>query len=94
MTKGCPNSKKQVNRVFAVGQTAVYDGLREFADADNGFAIVEFANGKILTFHIGRTLTNGFESATRVFGTKGSAVVNGVSLILHIRHRRDREEAG
>lgn len=80
MTEGCPNPKKQVTRVFAVGQTAVYDALNQYGDADNGFAIVEFANGKILTFHIGRTLTNGFESETRVFGTKGTAIVNGVSL--------------
>lgn len=79
VTKGCPNPKKQVNRVFAVGQTAVYGDLKQYADADNGFAIVEFANGKVLTFHVGRTLTNGFEGATRVFGTKGSAIINGVS---------------
>ncbi|GMK58992.1 hypothetical protein CspeluHIS016_0700070 [Cutaneotrichosporon spelunceum] len=83
----CPNPKKQVNRVFAVGQTAVYGALNEFGDADNGFAIVEFTNGKILTFHIGRTLTNGFESATRVFGTKGSAIVNGNSTIDRVEVR-------
>jgi myo-inositol 2-dehydrogenase/D-chiro-inositol 1-dehydrogenase len=86
-TVGCPNPKKQVSRVFAVGQTAVYSALQEFGDADNGFAVVEFTNGKILTFHIGRTLTNGFESATRVFGTKGVAVVNGNSTIDRVEVR-------
>ncbi|BEI82034.1 hypothetical protein CcaverHIS002_0211940 [Cutaneotrichosporon cavernicola] len=85
--KECPNPKKQVNRVFAVGQTAVYTALNEYKDADNGFAIVEFSNGKVLTFHIGRTLTNGFESATRVFGTKGSAIVNGNSTIDRVEVR-------
>lgn len=79
MTKGLQNPKKQVNRVFAVGQTAVYGDLQKYGDADNGFALVEFANGKLLTFHLGRTLTNGFESATRVFGTKSSAIVNANS---------------
>lgn len=54
--------------------------MKKYGDADNGFALVEFANGKLLTFHLGRTLTNGFESATRVFGTKSSAIVNGNSV--------------
>lgn len=76
--KGLTNPKKQVNRVIAFGQTAVYHDLQQFGDADNGYGIVEFANGKILTSHIGRTLTNGHESSTRVFGTKGTAVVNAV----------------
>ncbi len=58
-----------------MGQTAVYTDLQKYGDADNGFGLVEFANGKILTFHLNRTLTNGHESTTRVFGTKGSAIV-------------------
>ena len=68
--------------MVAFGQTAVYGALRQFGDADNGFALVEFANGKILTSHLGRTLTNGHESTTRVFGTKGSAIINGVDVEL------------
>ena len=79
VTEGLENPKKQVDRVFAVGQTAVYGELKKYGDVDNGFALVQFANGKLLTFHLGRTLTNGFESATRVFGTKSSAIVNGNS---------------
>lgn len=87
VTKGCPNPKKQVNRVVAVGQTAVYDELNKYGDADNGWALVEFSNGKILNFHIGRTLTNGFESTTRIFGTKGSAIVNGNSAVDRVEVR-------
>ncbi|WVW81125.1 hypothetical protein I302_103116 [Kwoniella bestiolae CBS 10118] len=87
VTKGLSNPKKQVNKVFALGQTAVYTDLNKYGDADNGFALVEFANGKLLTFHLGRTLTNGFEGATRVFGTKGSAVVNGNSFVNRVEVR-------
>lgn len=76
-----------MNKVFALGQTAVYTDLQKTQDADNGWALVEFANGKVLTFHLGRTLTNGFESCTRVYGTKGSAVVNGNSTIDRVEVR-------
>jgi myo-inositol 2-dehydrogenase/D-chiro-inositol 1-dehydrogenase len=65
----------------------VYTDLQKTQDADNGWALVEFANGKILTFHLGRTLTNGFERCTRVYGTKGSAVVNGNSTIDRVEVR-------
>lgn len=41
--------------------------------------MVEFANGKVLTLHVGRTLTNGFEGMTRVCGTKAHSVINGNS---------------
>ncbi|WVQ89386.1 hypothetical protein IAS59_003143 [Cryptococcus gattii] len=85
--KGLTNPKKQVNRVIAFGQTAVYHDLQQFGDADNGYGIVEFANGKILTSHIGRTLTNGHESSTRVFGTKGTAVVNAESPVNRVQLR-------
>lgn len=34
--KGIDNPKKQVNRVVAMGQQAVYRDLAEFGDADNG----------------------------------------------------------
>ena len=38
--------------------------------------MVEFANGKILTTHLGRTLTNGYEATTRLCGTKGHTLIN------------------
>ncbi|KAL4948058.1 hypothetical protein BDW69DRAFT_203814 [Aspergillus filifer] len=74
-----PNPKKQVNRVIAMGQQAVYTDLQKYGDADNGWGLVEFANGTILTTHLGRTLTNGFEGTTRICGTKGHSIVNGNS---------------
>ncbi|KAI1207599.1 NAD(P)-binding protein [Annulohypoxylon truncatum] len=73
------NPKKQVNRVIAMGQQAIYGDLAKYGDCDNGWAIVEFANGKILTFHVGRTLNNGFESYTRVCGTKAHSIISGNS---------------
>lgn len=75
--KGLANPRKQVERVIAVGQQAVYPALAETGDCDNGFGIVEFSNGKILTTHLGRTLSNGYEATTRLNGTKGHTVING-----------------
>ncbi|KAI0891440.1 NAD(P)-binding protein [Annulohypoxylon nitens] len=87
VASGLTNPKKQVNRVTAVGQQAVYGELAKYGDCDNGWAIVEFANGKILTIHVGRTLTNGFESYTRVCGTKANSIVNGNSTINRVEVR-------
>ncbi|OAA59729.1 NAD binding Rossmann fold oxidoreductase [Niveomyces insectorum RCEF 264] len=84
---GLKNPKKQVNRVFAVGQNAVYGDLAKFGDVDNGWGMVEFANGKILTVHLGRTLTNGYEASTRVYGTKAHSIVNGNSTLNRIEIR-------
>ncbi|KAL4886091.1 hypothetical protein BJY04DRAFT_213627 [Aspergillus karnatakaensis] len=71
------NPKKQVNRVFAIGQTAVYTDLAKYGDADSAWGLVEFANGKIFKTYLGRTLTSGFEDTTRVCGTKGHVVISG-----------------
>ena len=84
---GLSNPKKQVNRVIAMGQQAVYGELAKYGDCDNGWGLVEFANGKVLTTHLGRTLTNGFEGMTRVCGTKGHAVVNGNSVVNRVEVR-------
>jgi myo-inositol 2-dehydrogenase/D-chiro-inositol 1-dehydrogenase len=81
------NPKRQVNRVVAMGQQAVYGELAKYGDADNGWGIVEFANGKILTTHLGRTLTNGYEGATRVCGTKAHSVIGGNSTINRVEIR-------
>ncbi|KAJ4294207.1 hypothetical protein N0V90_007897 [Kalmusia sp. IMI 367209] len=84
---GLKNPKKQVNRVIAMGQQAVYGDLAKYGDCDNGWGLVEFANGKVLTTHLGRTLTNGFEGMTRVCGTKGHSVINGNSTINRVEIR-------
>ncbi|KAL1844783.1 hypothetical protein VTK73DRAFT_1800 [Phialemonium thermophilum] len=76
---GLKNPKKQVNRVVAMGHNAVYGDLAKYGDCDNGWGLVEFANGKILTTYLGRTLTNGFEDTTRICGTKGHTIVTGTS---------------
>lgn len=69
-------TKKQVNRVVSMGQQAVYGDLAKYGDADNAWGLVEFANGKVLTTYLGRSVTDGFEDTTRLCGTKGHAVVN------------------
>lgn len=76
---GLANPRKQVNKVMAVGQQAVYGDLAKYDDCDNGWGLIEFANGKVLTTHLGRTLTNGFEGMTRICGTKGHSIINGNS---------------
>ncbi|XRM48095.1 hypothetical protein ABZX51_011036 [Aspergillus tubingensis] len=70
-----------------MGQQAVYGELAKYGDCDNGWGLVEFANGKILTFHLGRTLTNGFEGMTRVCGTKAHSVINANSTINRVEIR-------
>ncbi|KAK4086946.1 hypothetical protein Purlil1_8680 [Purpureocillium lilacinum] len=85
--KNIPNPKKQVNRVIAFGQQAVYSKLAEFGDADNAWGLVEFANGKILQARLSRTITNGFEASTRVCGTKGHSVINGNSTLNRVEIR-------
>ncbi|KAF2153606.1 NAD(P)-binding protein [Myriangium duriaei CBS 260.36] len=85
--EGLANPKKQVNRVIAMGQQAVYNDLAKYGDCDNGWGLIEFANGKVLTTHLGRTLTNGFEGMTRVCGTKGHSIINGNSTINRVEVR-------
>ncbi|EPE06815.1 nad binding rossmann fold oxidoreductase [Ophiostoma piceae UAMH 11346] len=84
---GIANPKKQVKRVFAVGQQAVYGALANTGDADNGWGLVEFANGKVFNMHVGRTLKNGYESTTRVYGTKAHSLINGNSTINRVEIR-------
>ncbi|KAH8655833.1 NAD binding Rossmann fold oxidoreductase [Xylariales sp. PMI_506] len=85
--KNIPNPKKQVNRVIAFGQQAIYGELAKFGDADNAWGLVEFANGKILQTTLSRTISNGFEAATRVCGTKGHSVINGNSTLNRVEIR-------
>lgn len=70
-----------------MGQQAVYGDLAKYGDCDNGWGMVEFANGKVLTTHLGRTLTNGFEGMTRICGTKGHSIVNNNSTINRVEIR-------
>jgi myo-inositol 2-dehydrogenase/D-chiro-inositol 1-dehydrogenase len=85
--KGIDNPKRQVNRVVAFGQQAVYSDLAKFGDADNAWGLVEFANGKVLHTRLSRTITNGFEASTRVCGTKGHSVINGNSTLNRVEIR-------
>lgn len=62
-----------------MGQRTLYGALAEFKDFDNAWGIVEFANGKILTSHVGRTTSHGHEGSTRILGTKGHSLVDGVA---------------
>lgn len=84
---GLTNPKKQVNRVVAMGQQVIYGDLAKYGDADNGWGLVEFANGKIMTTHLGRTTTNGYEAGTRVHGTKGHTLIGANSTINRVEIR-------
>lgn len=87
VTSGIPNPRKQCKRVIGMGQTAVYGDLQQFGDADNAWGMVEFENGSVLTMHLSRTSTNGFEASTRVHGTKSHAVINGNSALNRVELR-------
>lgn len=78
-TQNLENPKKQVHRVFAIGQNVRHPELVKDQDADNALAIVEFASGKVLHFHCSRTTMHGHDCVAEVFGTEGRAVVNAVS---------------
>ena len=80
-TQNLENPKKQVNRVFAIGQNVRHPELVKDQDADNALAIVEFASGKVLHFHCSRTTMHGHDCVAEVFGTEGRAVVNAVSAL-------------
>src|SRR5207244_9601736 len=59
-------------RVFATGVVALHEGLREFGDVDNGVATCEFADGQMACFFASRTMANGIETSTEIFGTMGN----------------------
>lgn len=62
-----------------MSQQDIYGELSKYGDCDNRWDLVGFANRKVVTTHLGRTLTNGFEGMTGVCGTKGHSIVNGNS---------------
>ena len=70
-----------------MGQQVVYGELAKYGDADNGWGLVEFANGKILTTHLGRTTMNGYEGGTRVHGTKAHSLIGANSTINRVEIR-------
>ena len=70
-----------------MGQQVIYSDLAKYGDADNGWGLVEFSNGKILTTHLGRTTTNGYEAGTRVHGTKGHTLIGANSTINRVEVR-------
>ncbi|KIR32978.1 myo-inositol 2-dehydrogenase [Cryptococcus deuterogattii MMRL2647] len=73
---GCPNSKQEVSRVFAIGQAIQHPELAQLGDADNGFGIVEFTNGVNAIMHLGRIARNGHECYLEVYGTESRVNVN------------------
>lgn len=75
--EGCPNPKREVHRVFALGQSVQHPELTKLGDADNGVGIVEFTNGVVFTCHLGRTQQNGHECYCEVYGTEQKVIING-----------------
>lgn len=70
-----------------MGQQVIYNELAKYGDADNGWGLVEFTNGKILTTHLGRTTTNGYEGGTRVHGTKAHTLIGANSTVNRVEIR-------
>lgn len=76
---GCPNPKKEVNKVYAIGQPVQHPELADLQDTDNGIAVIEFANGVNCVSHLGRIARNGHETYLEVYGTEARVNVNNVS---------------
>ncbi|TDZ31466.1 putative oxidoreductase YrbE [Colletotrichum spinosum] len=89
---------EQSGGIFVDAGIHLIDAGRYFLDVDKNianpakqvnrvvaFGQQSFANGTILHARLSRTITNGFEAATRVCGTRAHSVINGNSV-------RDRVE--
>lgn len=86
---GCPNPKKEVNKVYAIGQPVQHPELADMQDTDNGIGIIEFANGVNCVSHLGRIARNGHETYLEVYGTEARVNVNNVSNLSLWQLRRD-----
>lgn len=73
-----PNPKKQVNRVWGIGQTVRYDAMREWGDSDNALGTIEFANGSQAIVHVNRINGYGHQCSVEIFGPTGNININPV----------------
>ena len=59
-------------RVYASGVNSHHPELAQFADVDNGIAVVEFENGKMAQFYTSRTFAHGHDTHTEIIATRGN----------------------
>lgn len=76
--QGCPNPRREVSKVYAIGQPVQHPELAEHGDTDNGIAVIEFTNGVSVVSHLGRIARNGHETSLEVYGSDARVNVNNV----------------
>lgn len=62
----------EVKSVFSTGGAAAYPEIGRIGDAENGFTLLNFANGNIGMVHLSRTGIYGYGIHTEIIGTKGT----------------------
>ncbi|OWZ62900.1 hypothetical protein AYX14_04228 [Cryptococcus neoformans] len=72
------NPKKQVNRVWGIGQTVRYDAILEWGDSDNALGTIEFANDSQAIVHVNRINGYGHQCSAEIFGPTGNININPV----------------
>lgn len=77
---GSANPKKQVNRVWGIGQTIRYGAMKEWGDSDNALGTIEYANGSQAVINVNRINGYGHQCTAEIFGPSGNLVINPVSL--------------
>jgi len=70
--------KSEARSVYAVGGCYAYKEFEKYDDADNAAALVQFKNGAVGLFYVGRTCAHGYHIETEIVGTKGSLRVGTV----------------
>ena len=93
-TSSLPNPSQPVKRVYSLGQTVRHPELAQYGDVDNALCMVEFSNGSLLNFQVGRTMQNGHECNTEIIGTEGRLIVNGVGPSFEYADSRTRDSTG
>lgn len=62
----------EATRVTSTGTRIMYPALADCGDVDTAFATVDFAGGRVATFHVSRTSHRGYEAMMTLVGTRGA----------------------
>lgn len=68
----------EVKSIFALGGCYKHKEFALYKDADNATAIVQFNNGAMGLFYVGRTCTHGYHIETEIVGTDGSVRIGAI----------------
>lgn len=63
--------KSEAKSIYAVGGCYAYKEFEKYNDIDNGAALIQFENGTMAMFYVGRTCHHGYHIETEIIGTEG-----------------------